>query len=233
MGAKEELRLLARLADAVGQTFGPYCEVVVHDLTRPGRSIVAIANGHVTGRKVGDPMPDGQLFEMAKQYPDDTVVGWRGHTSDGRSLRSTTVFLRNPDGHPYAALGINLDLSLVEKLHAESAYLLEHSNYERKGAIGPGTVRDMLSQLLTDAAKETGKAIAQFDREDRVRVAFYLEERGAFVIRGSVATAARILGVSRVAMYTYIEEARQRRAELGMATRRPRSRKSSSVKRTA
>jgi predicted transcriptional regulator YheO len=229
-----QIRVLAEVADAIGQTFGPYCEVVVHDLTRPGRSIVAISNGHVTGRKVGDPMPDGELFELAKQYPDqNAVIGWRGHTADGRSLRSTTVFLRNPDGHPYAALGINMDLSIVEKNHAQSTYLLRHSNYERKEAITAGTVRDLLRQLLEDAAHETGKAIAQFGREDRVRVALYLEERGAFVIRGSVRAAARILGVSRVAMYTYIEEARQVHANASTGELPTDSRKGQVSKRTA
>ena len=179
-------------------------------------------------------MPNGELFELAKQYPSrDAVIGWRGHTADGRLLRSTTVFVRNADGHPIAALGINLDLSLVEKNHAQSTYLLRHSSYERRQAIAAGTVRDLLRQLLEEAAQETGKAIAQFGREDRIRVALYLEERGAFVIRGSVAAAARILGVSRVAMYTYIEEARQMRAEVSMEESPTESRKGKVSKKTA
>ena len=47
--------LLTR-AKGIASKFGPNCEVVVHDLATndPERSIVAIENGHVTGRKVGD-----------------------------------------------------------------------------------------------------------------------------------------------------------------------------------
>ncbi len=209
MTRKDQFRVLSLVADAIGQTMGPHCEVVVHDLSRPDRSIVEIANGHVTGRKVGDPMPDRDLFELARRGEGQAaVVGWRGHTADGRPLRSTTVFLRDPNGHPYAAFGINLDLSLVETVHAEATYLLEHSNYEKKGPIAPGAMGNMLRELVTEAVQSTGKAMGQLDRQDRIKIARHLEERGAFVIRGSVASTARMLGVSRVAMYTYIDEAR-------------------------
>jgi predicted transcriptional regulator YheO len=51
---KDELRALALLGNAIGQTFGPYCDMVTDGLD----SIVEIANGHVTGRKACDQMPD-------------------------------------------------------------------------------------------------------------------------------------------------------------------------------
>ena len=50
------LQFLLTLAKGIASQFGPNCEVVVHDLATndPERSIVAIENGHVTGRKAGD-----------------------------------------------------------------------------------------------------------------------------------------------------------------------------------
>ena len=50
------LEFLFHLAKGLARQFGPNCEVVVHDLSTndPDSSIVAIENGHVTGRKVGD-----------------------------------------------------------------------------------------------------------------------------------------------------------------------------------
>ena len=52
------LQFLFQLAKGISRQFGPNCEVVVHDLDSndPNSSIVAIENGHVTGRKVGDEM---------------------------------------------------------------------------------------------------------------------------------------------------------------------------------
>ena len=55
----------ARLAHAIAVQFGSNCEVVVHDLETndPERSIVAIENGHVTGRSVGDVLRTSPLAE--------------------------------------------------------------------------------------------------------------------------------------------------------------------------
>ena len=53
---EEQLDFYKRLAHALALQFGSSCEVVVHDLETkdPSHSIVAIENGHVTGRKLGD-----------------------------------------------------------------------------------------------------------------------------------------------------------------------------------
>lgn len=52
---------LIQLARGIAAQFGPNCEVVVYDLTENDveHSIVAIENGHVTGRKVGTAPPRG------------------------------------------------------------------------------------------------------------------------------------------------------------------------------
>jgi len=54
--AASDFAFYFRLAKAIAQQFGPNCEVVVHDLESndPESSIVAIENGHVSGRQVGD-----------------------------------------------------------------------------------------------------------------------------------------------------------------------------------
>ena len=46
------LAALAPVVDGITATFGPMCEVVLHDYRRPEQSVVAIA-GSVTGRAVG------------------------------------------------------------------------------------------------------------------------------------------------------------------------------------
>ena len=50
-----KLELLRQVAAGIAAQFGSNCEVAIHDLSRdPDRSIVFIANGHISGRKVGD-----------------------------------------------------------------------------------------------------------------------------------------------------------------------------------
>jgi predicted transcriptional regulator YheO len=217
-----DLRLLEQVAEAIAATFGPTCEVVVHDLRKPDKSIVAIFNGHVTERQVGDAMPDRELYELASRYEDrDVVAGYRAHTKDGGPLRSTTLFIRNAKGHPYAALGINLDVGVAEALHAHTSFLLGRDGYEKQAPIAKRRVSHMFRDLMDEALSQVHKPVARFNRGDRIRVVASLEERGAFVIRGSMTAAARRLGVSRMAMYTYLDEARQQLQSTGAGAHRP------------
>ena len=64
------LQFLFQLARGIAGQFGPNCEVVVHDLASndPESSIVAIENGHVTGRKVGDG-PSHVVLEVLRGDP--------------------------------------------------------------------------------------------------------------------------------------------------------------------
>ena len=66
------VQFLFRLAKALSAQFGPNCEVVIHDLQSndPNSSIVAIENGHVSGRKVGDG-PSHVVLEALNSDDDD------------------------------------------------------------------------------------------------------------------------------------------------------------------
>ena len=51
-----ELEGLKKIAKAISAQFGAGCEVVIHEISEQSteHSIIAIENGHVTGRTVGD-----------------------------------------------------------------------------------------------------------------------------------------------------------------------------------
>ena len=53
---EQEMQTLKQIAKGVAEQFGSNCEVVIHEITEKSAysSIVAIYNGHVTGRKLGD-----------------------------------------------------------------------------------------------------------------------------------------------------------------------------------
>ena len=83
------LQFLLTLAKGIASQFGPNCEVVVHDLATndPERSIVAIENGHVTGRKVGDG-PSHVVLEALRGNPEQLHdhLSYLTRTKDGKIL---------------------------------------------------------------------------------------------------------------------------------------------------
>src|SRR5215469_12791077 len=104
------LNFVSRLADALGQTVGKFCEVVVHDFSSPESSIIAIANGSLTGRKVGDTL-DALGFQLLKTHPTSDLLNYSTKTKGGKELRSSSVFLRDDKGQIFGALCVNVDIS--------------------------------------------------------------------------------------------------------------------------
>jgi predicted transcriptional regulator YheO len=213
--AAEILETYRPVMHAIAAAGGPSCEVVLHNLDGSdvdlGHTIMAIENGHVTGREVGGPSTSLGLNVMQSRQEDHDAFGYRGFTADGRELRCSSVYFRNPAGDIIAALCINVDLSAVQ--HARS--LLDALLPAAAAApVAPDEHfgRDLVSvmdAMIVDAIREAGRPVAQMTRDDKIGVLQRLDARGATQMRKSVETIAVRLGISRVTAYAYLDEARR------------------------
>jgi predicted transcriptional regulator YheO len=202
------LDFVSGLAGALGETFGKCCEIVVHDFNSPESSIIAISNGSLTGRKVGDTL-DALGFQLLKTHPASDLLNYRTKTKDGKELRSSSVFLRDEKGQIFGALCINVDVSgllkaqawIEEALGAASTTIDERFEH---------SVDEVLETLLQNAISSVGKEVAQMTREDKVAIVAYLEVKGAFLIRYSVERVADLLGMTKYTIYNYLDEIRSK-----------------------
>ena len=116
---KSEVEFLSRLAKGIAAQFGSNCEVVVHDLESkdPDSTIVAIENGQVSGRKLGDG-PSNVVLKALSSDPDKLQdhFAYNTRTEDGRELRSSTIFFRDETGKPVAIFAINYDSTPIMAL---------------------------------------------------------------------------------------------------------------------
>ena len=85
-----------KLTEFLGQALGPDYEVALHDLTDKNRSIIAIANNHVSGREIGAPLTNVALkILMDKSYEtQDYRLHYPGVSAAGKTLRSSTLFIK-------------------------------------------------------------------------------------------------------------------------------------------
>jgi predicted transcriptional regulator YheO len=210
------LAMLRPAVEAIGRTVGAHCEVVLHDLRVPERSIVAISNGAVTGRRVGGPVVGGPTKDVALKLLDSAIkestlsVGYRTQTRDGRELRSTSLVLRTPLGKPVIALCLNLDLSAftMARLLLEEIAKTPTASNESVGEETQMDVGDVIAQMIQEALADVGKPAKFMDREDRLRAVRLMQEHGLFLIRGGVERAAAALGISKFTLYGYLKEVR-------------------------
>src|SRR4051812_25187154 len=74
---------LQQIAHGLGETFAPFCEVVLHDLTDPGNAIVAIHN-NLSGRKVGEGATELGLARIADPDYAQVISNYANSFADGR-----------------------------------------------------------------------------------------------------------------------------------------------------
>ena len=98
-----KLKMLQQVANGIAGQFGSSCEVVIHEISDKSAysSIVAIENGHVSGRKLGDG-PSHVVLEHLGQLKDDKEdhLCYLTRTPDGKILKSSSVYIRDEEGNP-------------------------------------------------------------------------------------------------------------------------------------
>ncbi len=202
------LNLVSRLSEGLGQALGKSCEIVVHDFASPESSIIAISNGSLTGRRVGDTL-DALGFQLLKNHPSSDLLNYHTKTKDGKELRSSSIFLRDEKGEIFGALCINTDISGLLKMQEWLQSTLGSANttiderFER-------SVDEVLETLIQNAISSIGKKTADLTREDKIAVVAYLEAKGAFLIRYSVERVAELLGMTKYTIYNYLDEIRKK-----------------------
>ena len=206
------LQFLFKLAKGIASQFGPNCEVVVHDLATndPESSIVAIENGQVTGRKVGDG-PSHVVLEALRgensQLQDH--LSYLTKTRDGKILKSTTIYIRDDDGDPIGIFGINYDITLMLAMETALKQFTATEKEEKEPEAISRNVSDLLDELIEQSVKIVGKPVALMNKEDKVKAVQFLNETGAYLITKSGDKVCKFFGISKYTLYSYIDEAKE------------------------
>ncbi|WP_209559642.1 transcriptional regulator [Frigoribacterium sp. PvP032] len=99
------------LMDFLAELLGPRTEIVLHDTSDLSRSIVALTNGHVSGRSVGGPATDLVLKVLQNHEHDDRdyLANYLAESRTGGTFRSSTFFIRDASGDVVGMLCLNID----------------------------------------------------------------------------------------------------------------------------
>jgi len=203
------LAALKPVADGLVATFGPMCEVVLHDYRRPGGSVVALA-GSVTGRAVGGAMSEIGMRMVARGDEAADELNYRTRTGTGQIVKSSTMVLRDSTGAVFGAICVNLDVSAVTEAHSLLGAL---AGIGREPAELPvtafGNDIDSVVDVILDAHQlHQNRPWAVLDRAERLELFRGLDDRGVFAVRRAVEQVAARLGISRASAYSYLSQAR-------------------------
>lgn len=224
---RPELAPWIRFADALARMQGPSTEIVLHDLTNPAHSVVYVVNGDITDRKVGQGVRH-LVPEMLTSHEGKPIGPWwfRYRT---KLIRATTELIYDRAGEIIGALCVNEDVTGEERLFlslegrlpgltmtdlkadGDTAGLIKPETSVKDAELSgkPDSVRKTVFRLISETAAQKAYAEAKTNRDVRRRLVRDLKERDVFLLKGSIEELARLLGLSKVTIYSDLDALRR------------------------
>jgi predicted transcriptional regulator YheO len=202
----EVLEALKLVVKGIGKALGPNCEVVLHDMRKLEHSIIAIENGHITGRDVGGSSTNLGLEAIRKPDEKTDIHSYMSRTKDGKILKSSSIYLRDDQGNPVGAICINYNITdFVMAANVLNEFIRTQQEVEETFA---GDINDVIETLLQEAVAKVGKPVPFMQKEDKMKVLEYLDDKGVFMVKRSMERVAMYLDISKFTVYNYLEEIR-------------------------
>ncbi|MDD4599903.1 Transcriptional regulator DauR [bioreactor metagenome] len=209
----KELEKFIPIANVIAKTFGKNCEVVLHDLSIPQNSVVYTVHNHVTGREVGQPFEHlVKQVLLSKDFDSDYAANYLTVTKTGKEIKSSTALIRDSQDKVIGALCINYDFQPMKQL------------------------KDFIDEFVAVGAKRPEPELAAFDhvidivddlidkiignsnpdhlkRKDKIALVNFMDKKGIFLIKGALEKVADKLNISKVTVYSYLDELKKNEVE--------------------
>lgn len=207
---KEELPFFQKLIKGIAAQFGDQCEVVLHDYSEEyNHTIIAIENGHVTGRKVYDCGTNLGLEILRGLTGQEDQYNYLTKTKDGKILRSTSIYIHGDDDSLIGSICINWDVSdFVYSANALNK-LANISQPQQVNEIITDNVSDLLDALIQESISQVGKPVINMSKEEKIAGLKYLDKKGAFLVKRASDRVAKVYGISKNTLYNYLEKYEQ------------------------
>ena len=189
---------------------GPACEVVLHDITDPRHSIIAIENGELSGRKVGNPATDfANEIIASRGYEHSDFAANYTSTGKGKHFLSSTFYIKNGQ-RLIGLLCINRDISSASQLESALSLLRKQFNLNldpqsdiRERIENP--INTLLVDTIQEAVRQTNISSDRLSTKEKMEVVAHLLDQGILNMKGAIPEIAHQLSVSEPTIYRYIQ----------------------------
>lgn len=208
-GINPKLCHYARLVHALAEILGSDCEVLLHDVNHLDRSIVACANGHITGRPLGAPMSvyGLELLSSGVFSKSNDVHTYTARANNGKLIKCGVIALRDDAGDIIGLLCIHFDTT---KAAAAMDFIGSLISFDGASEPVDEFFRLEIDDVFNDAFQEISGLIdgpiSELSKSQKKMVIKNLMDRGFFMMKGAVEHIAREMRNSKFTIYGYIRE---------------------------
>lgn len=196
------------LVDFLADTFGRGIEFTLHDFSKPGKTIVAIRNGQITGRRVGDSISNFTLRAIQESVKNsEDLSKFKSRILEKKNLKTEDLLIVGEDGTIKGLLCINIPLQGLQEFSALLQGLLGTSVSPEPASLVPGDVgsfEGLAESIIDGVLAEAEVSPDRLTPEERIMVIERIQSKGVFQLKGVVGLVSRKLNVSEATVYRYL-----------------------------
>ena len=189
-------------------------EIVLYSLDNIKSSIIAIHNGHISGRKIGDPLSNFAISKMKDKGKDGPpyYLNYLGLSKDNTPLRSSSYFILDKAGIPRGVLTINIDVTKYQRaaeLLNQLAYLpgVENTSGDNSDVDRlQSTPKDLIMDIIYDVTGNKEIETTRLTMDEKLEVVKRLNAENFFLMKGAVSQIATVLDTSEASIYRYLSK---------------------------
>ena len=192
-------------------------EIVLHDISNPEHSVIAIINGHISGRKLGSSLNGAALtYIRHKIYlKTDELLNYRGYSKEGHELVCFTRFIKDGHNQLLGMMCVNIDkseeLTITKDLCNIFGFDQSITDSISLGSPNkpwqehfPENVNETLDIIYDEVIAELQIKPTDLNYHLRQMIMKRLEEKGVFLFKGAIPIIANKLQISEATTYRYL-----------------------------
>lgn len=191
------------LIKAIVELFHPFVEVAVHDLNQG--QLVAIYH-NISQRKIGEPSPLNELNVNTANFPD-YFTSYYKRNWDGRSLKCTSVTIRDGKGKPIGLICFNVDTSFAQDAYKLlETFLKTKTEAENPIEIFGSQCEEQATYLVQQYLENKNLSLNHINKKQKQELVQHLYHKGIFNFKNAAPFIAKQLNISRASVYNYIKQ---------------------------
>ncbi|MGL4208266.1 MAG: helix-turn-helix transcriptional regulator [Candidatus Adiutrix sp.] len=219
------IRQFMRLTEFLGTILGPDYEIALHDLSDKNNTIIALANGHVSGRSLDSPLSSTALQVLSERSYEtrDYQINYSGVAVGKKILRTSTFYIKDDRGALVGMLCINFDDSRYQDISNKILGLCHPDAFVDANFIyNPDKARlenipasedaenfyqsmpEMAEDMIENILKAKNITPGRLTRAEKISIVEELKNKGAFQLKGAVKQIATRLNCSQATVYRYL-----------------------------
>ncbi|ELV06380.1 helix-turn-helix transcriptional regulator [Brachyspira hampsonii] len=167
------LETLINVAHGIARQFGNNCEVCIHELKEDDldHTIIFIINGGITGRQVGEGASNVVINTIEKLKKGEPIVDHLSYltkSSNGKILKSSTVFIKDMNGKYRYILSINFDITNFMPFKSDLENFLNTEDKSKLEEI-PNSAQELMEKLIIKSEELVGKPASIMNKNEKIK----------------------------------------------------------------